>query len=310
MKTYSSLVLAALATSVAAPAALARDFGNGFSLTGEVQLEYLTDGDDEETYAFTDLTLGWRSQGNGALSFGVDIGIEDIRVLSGNDNLSMERASLVLVTSAGELAIGRPKPVLAGMFTTPEIGGAKLIDLELSFFAGSILESLIFVNDVEVIGMTFQGSAGDLGYGLGYHDVGDMVDAKVLEAGITYTMGQSTLFAGIERAEGISVSDITKLSLGATHDGGRWSAGALVSRSSSGSDDATLLMVFGDYEVMDAFTVGVQLTKIDTGMDSANLIGLTTEYGFGEGGFAGLGYMHTDDTFDEDLFTASVGYRF
>ena len=49
------------------------DLKNGFSLTGEVELEYAHfdgNGVNEATYAFVDLGLKWRSQSSNGFGFG------------------------------------------------------------------------------------------------------------------------------------------------------------------------------------------------------------------------------------------------
>jgi len=54
----NAIKIALLTTALAASAANARDLGNGFSLTGEVELEYVGSGSINEIMSFTDLTLG------------------------------------------------------------------------------------------------------------------------------------------------------------------------------------------------------------------------------------------------------------
>jgi hypothetical protein len=54
----NAIKIALLTTALAASAANARDLGRGFSLTGEVELEYVGSGSINEIMSFTDLTLG------------------------------------------------------------------------------------------------------------------------------------------------------------------------------------------------------------------------------------------------------------
>lgn len=58
MKLLGSAAVAALSLGLTAPAALALDFGNGFSIVGDVELEYVTGDSDSEIFGFADVTLG------------------------------------------------------------------------------------------------------------------------------------------------------------------------------------------------------------------------------------------------------------
>jgi hypothetical protein len=59
--TMTTKVASCLATLlVTAAPAMALDFGNGFSLTGDVELEYYQTNSSDQSLAFADMTLSWR----------------------------------------------------------------------------------------------------------------------------------------------------------------------------------------------------------------------------------------------------------
>lgn len=315
MKILATSAFAALATGLVAPAATALDFGNGFSLKGDVEVEYLSEGGDGTSYAFTDLTLGWRSQGGGAFGVGVDLSVTGIKNFEEDNSSHYTWASLVLTTAYGELAIGRPRAVLDGMFDTPQIGGTQIFDSSLVFFGnGSSVTFFTQTLDSDVTGVTFKGAQGNLSYGVGMHRLRESVfgiDADVVEAAMTYQLGNTKLFAGAELVDpaNTSATDIEKILFGARHDAERWSAGLVASKLSVGRIDFKTYTLFGDYKVTEALTVGAQILRIEQSGFSSDIYGLSSEYGFGSGGFAGLGVVMPEDSPD-DRFTASVGYRF
>lgn len=93
------------------------------------------------------------------------------------------------------------------------------------------------------------------------------------------------------------------------YDADRWSVGLLASKfTGAGRGDVNTYRLFGDYEVTEAKSVGAQSIELDLGASSQSVIGLSSDYGFGSGGFAGLGASFPNGSSD-DLYTASIGYR-
>jgi len=63
-------ILGILALATLGTPALGLDFGNGFTLSGDIELEYITAGGSSNSFTvgYLDATLGWRNQAGGARS--------------------------------------------------------------------------------------------------------------------------------------------------------------------------------------------------------------------------------------------------
>jgi Gram-negative porin len=304
----SATAIAALLTGFASPS-IALDFGNGFSVTGDVELEYLTEGgSDDSANGFADVTLGWRSQAGGAIGFGFDLTVNTIQQLDEGDGFTSYWGGLVLTTGVGEVTVGNPRPLLKTMINSPDVGAARLYDLEFSTITGSTMELVALTNDENLYGISFKGGAGALTYGASYHSVeGENID--IVELAANYTVGNTLIQGGLELIDTPTAS-LEKVLIGATQSYDRWSAGAIVGRVSQGSEDVNSLKIFGDYNVTDALTVGAQVLTINGGGDSETYYGVSGEYGFGPGGFANLGLLDSDNNGGDAVYNASVGFRF
>jgi hypothetical protein len=302
---------AAIATLCAAPMAQALDFGSGFSLKGQIDLDYLKASDDDFGLGTTDLTLGWRSQSGGALTFGADVSVTSFTEFDdGSTTASYYWGALVLGTTYGELSVGRPLPVLKRFFDTPEIGGTQLYDLLLNIGGDSALSYVVLISDPDVVGLTFKGTTGALTYGAGLHRVTSVGgEADVIELAASYQIDQATLFAAVETLDIDSAETIEKLQVGARYDADRWSAGVLVTDLSATGSDLQTIKLFGDYKITPNFKVGAQVLSVDEGSDSGEIYGLSTEYSFGPGGYAGLGLLDEEGA-SETAYTATVGFKF
>jgi hypothetical protein len=300
---------AALATGLATTAVQALDFGNGFSLTGDVELEYLSpDGGEDTTFGFTDLTLGWRSQGGGAVGVGFDLSVVSYHDFDSDFDESVFWGGLVLTTAFGDVTVGSPRPLLDLLPKTPDIGGARVLDLELGFLTGSTLAYFkLLDSDVDVYGISFKGESGAFNYGAAVHQadgVGDKAD--VIELVVGYSLDQAELYAAFEKLDDGS-TDLQKFIVGGRYTAERWSVGAEATDFDASGSSVSTFKLFADFNVTDALTVGAQALEISQD-GSQRIYGLTGEYGFGTGGFAELGYFDADGS--SDAVTASIGYRF
>lgn len=308
MRNIGLTAVAALLAGTSSVAAL--DFGNGFSLVGDVELEYFdTDAGSDVTFGLSDLILSWRNQNGGGLGFGVDASVVSLHELdSGEDSAGLYLAA-VFGTSFGEFAVGRPRSLLDTMIDTPDIGSSRLISLELGGLNGSFYARSVLLQDGSggSYGATFKGTSGALTYGLGVHRVEDDGSANFLEGIVTYKTGGAEVYAGYERI-GVSGSDIDKLTLGGEYSADRWSFGGQYANLSSGGTSRDLYKLFGDYKVTDALTVGVQYQDQEIPFD-AKLYGVSGTYSFGTG-FAELGVGRINSSGDTNFGTASIGFRF
>lgn len=312
MKTFG---ITAFAVAALVSPAGALDFGNGFSLTGEVELDYFNSSGTDGSLSYVDLTLGWRNQGSAAVGFGFDVTFRDFRELDVGDSFNNVWAAAVLTTPYGELSVGRPLPVLSRMFDVPQVGGTRQLDLlllEAGGRADSFLAFLPMLNDsLDPTGLTFKGTSAGLGYGVGVHRFeSGPTSVDAYEGAISYQIDRTELFAGYETLD-LPVGSIDRLRLGARYGADRWSVGAQATVfEGPGGDRISTRYLFGDYLVTDALKIGAQILDISIPVgDGPSFYGLTGEYGFGAGGYVQLGVITQKDSSSE-AFTASLGYRF
>jgi hypothetical protein len=146
MKLFGTTAFAALVAG-SAPA-LALDLGSGFTVSGDVELEYSADEiGNEGSTAFIDATLGWRSQAGGSIGFGFDLDLVGMESFGAGFSASAITGGLVLTTEFGELTVGNPRPLLSTMIDTPMIGGLRTYDVQLENLSGSTLEFLNLTTD-------------------------------------------------------------------------------------------------------------------------------------------------------------------
>ncbi|NHB77453.1 porin [Rhodobacter calidifons] len=309
MRRSLSLVFVALAASPAA----ALDLGNGFSIIGDVELEYLAAGSDQQRLAIHDLTLGWRSQGSGSLGFGLDVTTQGYNILGEDIDTHILWAAGVLVTPYGEIAAGRPQPVLERMFPLPQPGGTRYVDFLLASIGGHggsfLVQAALQSDDVDFTGLTLKGSAGDVTYGAGVHriDAGSET-ADGYELGAIYRLGGTELFAAYEAIE-VPGNTFDRWQIAARYAAERWSVGVHHQDADYFLSGYGITTLFADYRPMDALTIGAQVLATNPG--EFELYGLSAEYRFGPGAFGQLGYVtQSSGSGSDDIFSASLGYRF
>lgn len=217
--------------------------------------------------------------------------------------------ALVLTTSFGEISVGRPRPLLATFSPAPDLGATRLFTVgEIGLVFGSLVDlTAIYQPEVDILGATLKGDVGALSYGVGVHSLrngGFSVEA--LELTLKYALDNAEVYGGLEAVD-FPMETYNKVMFGGRYLQDRWSLGMeVVNITGFGSGSQTFTKVYGDYEVMDGLTLGVQFEN--WGGSSDNLIGLSGVYTFGIGGFAELGYV--SDSYGSNVTSASIGFRF
>lgn len=291
------------------------DLKNGFTLTGEVELEYVHfdgEGTNQEVYALADIGLKWRSQSSSGVSIGVDVDLVGTDATGSESDWNKVWGGLVLATDLGDLTIGTPRSLIKTMIVAPNIGGFAAFERSNDSFGGSWLEPYGVADFVNISGVSFKGTKGALSYGASYSWISSDMPGdrkqEILELVAVLETGKIKLQAGFQQRELLNVSAIRR-SLGATYTGDRFSAGVLRSETPSSFFPTSSTLIFADYDITDALTLGAQANQTQIGTFWTNFYGLTGEYTFANGAFAQVGLYSAPD-YDITHANASIGFRF
>jgi hypothetical protein len=293
-------LLGVLLASAAAPA-MALDFGGGFYANGEFELEYLDgSGFSGETLGYGKVDVGYQQDGGG---FGAFVGFDALNL--DNETLSAFYGAISYSGDWGKLQIGVPRNALDDYIATPQVGGARIFDLELSVLDGSLLPINYMVGGIDTpVGLRYDGEFGAAKVGVSYHSI-DNID--LVDLGMSYQLAQVNLRGGLEHVNGNGLSE-TSYFLGAEGEIGPVTAGILLSDIST-IGDADAWKVYGTYSPIDALDLTATYQSLDTGGPSQDFYGLAARYTFGPGVYVEGGYLD-GDTFGNELFNASLGVKF
>ncbi len=256
--------LAFLLATVGSPA-LALDFGNGFSTTGEIELEHSKYMFSNYSYFTGDVTLSWRSSGSGAIGYGADLTILHFRQIKESEGSTAYRGGLVVTTGFGDFTIGAPRRALSTVLTLPELGTNRMVNLEFNQLRWDSFHPLLS-EDTE-LGLAFTGTSGNLTYGASAHQFeGGKATADTVQIAASYIMGSTTFMGGVQRVTGFGPSNQTALIFGMLYDRNKLTLGLELSNfaNDNGQSFASARLHAG-YDITDAFTVLADITQIDPG---------------------------------------------
>ncbi len=307
MKRVSPLALA-LAVLPASAFAQGIEIAPGIVVTGDVALQYYhVGGGDEGTLLDGDVTLGWRSASNGALSFGAEATFDGLYDSEADDLLANYWASVVIGIAPGDIRIGAPRPVIETMSVMPEFGTNRLVNLTLTGISGSATSLLSREDGGMTPGISFQTAKGaPLSWGVSYHRVeAASTDVDALEGVLNYSTGTTTLFAKAQHLDPKGGASDSALSIGALYEGGPLTLAIETGRSDLISD-TDFGRLHAGYQISDALKVSGDMLYTDSG-SSNTLWSLGMEYGFGPGAYVSAGALTGDDA---EVYDLAVGWRF
>ncbi|MBK6466821.1 MAG: hypothetical protein IPF96_08115 [Rhodobacter sp.] len=280
-------------------AATAFDLGGGLVATGEVKLEYTDSSNNNTAAAIGDITLAWRS---GSV-LGFDAALDSIWLDDGNDFTNLW-AAVVLSTSFGDFAVGAPRPVTETLKVMPNISSSRLIDIEFGSLTASLTAFTSYFDNGMTPGLAFTSTAGNLRYGLSYHQIDDGVSTADLVTGaMVFSGGQTTYFIMGEAASEGS-DDVVTLQIGALHQADRYALGANLAHVEFSTGNMSAGRLYGSYSLTPALSVKGDYLAIT---DSDDLLSLSAEYRFGQNGFVEGGVSVFGDV---EVFDIGVGLKF
>ncbi len=284
--------VAVLALSGLPTAATAFDLG-GLAGSGRVELEYSDI--DTQTYSIVagDISLSWRS---GAV-LGFDAAIDTTYDLEDGDDYTNLWAALVLSTSFGDFAVGAPRPVTETLRVMPDLTSARMIDLEFgALIVPKVILDSLFDNSMTP-GLAFTATAGNLRYGLSYHQIDDaVVTIDYYEGAMVFTGDRTTYFIMGELAS-YPFDDEVTLQIGAQHQADRYSFGAALTRAEFWGTTRSSVRLYGGYDVLPVLTIKGDYLAVQ---DFEDLASISAEYRIGERGFVegGVSFYSNDEIYD------------
>lgn len=288
----------------------ALDLGNGFSLIGEVELEYGNNATTANSYLDTDATLRWRSADGGAFGFGFDFGVESLYLLDESDDLTMFWGGLVITSDFGDFTLGAARPVADTVYAFPDFGTNSVNQLLLFPMTRSLASFFGLITDEQVLGVSFVGSSEALGYAVSIHEIDTPINTlRSSQLVLTYAAGNTSVMGSFE-VMGVGLPEnITAFRFGVLHEIGALTLGAEAGAlESPTADTQNFARLHGAYEVTPALTISADLGYLDTmGGSSIDLWALGAEYRFGNGGFVEAGATSAGD---EETWDVGLGFRF
>lgn len=262
--------------------AFALDFGNGFSTTGEFELEYSNRTDSlSDTLGYAKFDIAYEN----ASGFGGFVGVDAFNGFSQNELAGY--GALSYSGSFGKIQIGAPRAAMDDYIAVPEFGGSRAFDLTLGIATDSYVTNANLLGDSETpLGLRYDGTFGDTKLGVSYHKVDDV---NVLGMGANYSFGQVTLRGGLEHVETGGFKQ-TNYSLGAEGAVGPVTTGVLFTKYNAFAVDSRLAQLYAVYSPIDRLNLTGNVIMIDdTSFRSG--YGLSAQYTLPQGAYveAGIG---------------------
>ncbi len=294
--TVSALAILGMAAPV-----LALDIGGGFTLSGNLEYERVSVESTDLGIGLLDGDVSYQHSSG----FGAFFGTEAISY-SGSSAEAFYGA-LSYSGNFGKIQIGAPRSALNDYVDAPAIGGVDFFDFQLAPFTGSYLPVVLLGSDETAYGLRYDGTFGAASVGVSVHDI---EGATVVDAGMNYALGQTKLMAGIENVNGGGGSSVSSYFLGAEHDFGQVTAGAILGNSEL-VGDAQTVQAYAIYSPTDRLDLTASLLHVDISGTSGDLYGVDANFDLSETVYVEAGYLG-GDLFGSsaDIYSVSLGVNF
>ncbi len=300
MKILGTASVLALLGSVAPVMAL--DIGGGFSLTGKLEYEHISTKTTEQSFGLLDADLSYES----ASGFGGFIGVQGISVGSSTEALY---GALSYSGDFGKIQIGAPRNALDDYIGAPALGGLDYLDLQLGMFTGSILPIQVLSSSADAAaGIRYDGNFGGARVGVSYHD---LEGGQVLDVAVNYSFGETIVKAGGEHVNGSGLS-ASSFFIGAEHDFGQVTAGAIVGTSDILSSNVRSVSLYAVYSPTDRLDLTATALHVNGLGSDGTLYGIAANYDLTDDVFVEAGYLGSSGGafFGSDIVNVSVGVKF
>ena len=293
------LVASLLALATAMPSH-AFDFGNGVTVTGEFEQEFVrSDNGTNRAFGFATADIAFQQPVG---SFGGFVGFDAYRF--DGDGEAAVYGALSFSGSFGKIQVGVPRAVIDDYLETPVLGNFRLLDLELGTLQSSFLTTLYMSFGINPpLGLRYDGSIGNARIGVSYHKVDD---GSLLDAAINYQVNNVVLRAGLEHARGAADSGTT-VSIGVNASFGTVETGLLLTDASY-INEYRATKLFATYRPTERLEVTGTMLSVKNSSGTNSLFGLAADYTFAHGAFIQAGVASGSDA--DGIYNISLGLKF
>ena len=297
------------------------------SYSGIVSVEHLVESDYSEDFFYGNGDVSFRWSTASDLKFGVDLGVESLRLLSNDTsyfNLGGYYASGIVEGRFGKISFGTPRSVMVQYFAAPKIAGSELYDLEIGFFGTELVRYVNLLSsevDGDLYGARYDGKFGKFSVAGSVYRLSNFGNnddsANIKEIVAQYDAGHWSVTLGevLFDQGGISTSST---SVEVQGQSGKFSGGVVLSRlneqildlGSSDSADLSMYRAFVSYDINEALKLSGQVFNYQF-LESfdENFYSVDVSYTHESGAFFNAGLMTRED-FADKVVNLSLGYKF
>ena len=282
------------------------------SYSGVVSVEHLAVSNDSFDYFYGNGDVSFRWSTANDLKFGAELGIETFRSLNEgvSDDLTAYYAAGVVEGRFGKVSIGMPRGIMDDYFTIPALGGSELFETEIYLFGSNFvgLVKLFESGTEELYGARYDGKIGQIKVAASTFRLSES-SAHIEEIAARYDAGQWSVSLGTVLLEDDGNS-ANSTSLEVQGHAGKFSGGMVYTK--------TDLMVsidsirgFVSYDLNEMIKLNTQVMHVTTEATASdwNIYSFDLEYNNKTGTFINAGVL-IDESFDDNIFDVSLGYKF
>lgn len=276
---------------------MAQDFGAGPRFSGDVEAEYLQNGDSADPTLYGRFDLGF-----GAGAFGFELGIDVATELGDGSIDKALTGGVTLSTAFGDLTAGAPRSAGEMLLKVPSFAGMRGLDRSFALQGAPTVTARALEDGSQSYGVQLMAGTGGLRYGASLHRyTGD--DRTLIQGAGAYQLGSGEV-------QGVIEADLASGEIGATLGGafsfGSFDASAYVMRQMIDADGTAVQATLG-YRLSDSLSVDGSLRHANFGT-SENMFGASATYSFGNGAYARFGAA--DGNTLPTMLDASLGFKF
>lgn len=279
----------------------AQSMPEGFTYKGYVEAETLFANSNNETYGVAQLDFSYRSAAplSAGFGWGVDLGL-DALAFEGDSYHGLS-GGVVLTFGAGQLTLGAPRSPFETLLDFPDIGGSRIIGLELFGIGEDIVRMSRLLGESDLRGLRYDHTFGATDVSVGYFDA---EGEGLTEIALRHQMNNYTFVLGAD----VFNQDDSRILTGAVlADWGKLDAGLKISSVDFGKSSGEIIHAFGSYAISDRLSATATVMRVQDFIGET-IYGLSATYDITKNLYVrgGLVAFESDDT----VYSLTVGAKF